>query len=319
MKSLARTLLDRPEIGVVLIIIVMVILFETLSGTYFTVRNMRGVFGVAPEIGIVAIGVAILMISGEFDLSVGAVFALTPMTAVVLMDAGVPALIAMILVLALAGGIGFLNATITLRFAIPSFIATLGMLFIVRSAVLLISGGMPPLIPSDLPTWLFTGWWGPIRASLFWYVGIIFLAWYLMARTNLGNWIYATGGDVQASRDLGVATDGVKTFCFVFCAVLAGFAGIIQTLRVGTALTSAGTGLELETIAAAVIGGVALRGGMGTVLGAVLGALLIRLIDNGLVMARIDANYFRGAVGVLTILAVIFNEYLRRQARMLRD
>jgi simple sugar transport system permease protein len=208
---------------------------------------------------------------------------------------------------------------VTLSFSIPSFITTLGTMFAVRSAVVLIAGGLPPSLPADLPQWLLIGFVGPFRASLFWYLGIIAAGSVLLGRTNLGNWIFATGGDYQAAKDLGVNVWGVKAFCFMMCSFLAGFAGIIQSLRVHAAITSLGTGLELETIAAAVIGGTALRGGVGSVLGAVLGALLIRLIDNGLVMSRIDANWFQMAVGVLTVGAVIFNELLQRRARRIAD
>jgi simple sugar transport system permease protein len=117
---------------------------------------------------------------------------------------------------------------------------------------------------------------------------------------------------------LGVRVRLVKTICFVVCSILAGFAGVMQSFRVHAAITSLGVGLELEAIAAAVIGGVALRGGVGSILGAALGALLIRVIDDGLIMSNIDANWFMLAVGALTIGAVVFNEDLRRRARRIR-
>lgn len=318
MRALAKSLLIRPEIGVVAITVLAVIGFQIMSPAFLSTNNMRVVLGIAPELGIVAIGVAILMIAGEFDLSVGATFALAPMLGVVLSQMGLSPYLAFGLALLACMLVGFANAVVTIAFNIPSFIVTLGVMFIVRSIVVLLAGGMPPPLPADLPKELLIGFVGPFRASLFWYVAIILLAALVLSRTNLGNWIYATGGDFQAAKDLGVGVYKVKIICFVLCSLLAGFAGIIQSLRVHAAITSLGLGLELQAIAAAVIGGTALRGGVGSVLGAVFGSLLIRIIDNGLVMSRVDANWFMMAVGILTIGAVVFNEVLRRQAMKIR-
>jgi simple sugar transport system permease protein len=318
MLAFAKKHLSRTEVSVLIITLLVIVLFQSLSGTFLTVNNMKVVLGIAPEVGIVAVGVALLMIAGEFDLSVGATFALAPMVVVILGHMGVDPVLAILIGLAACALVGCVNAGVTIGFDIPSFIVTLGTMFIVRSIVVLLAGGLPPPLPPGIPENLLIGWVGPFRASLFWYVGIIAAVSLLLARTNFGNWVYATGGDYQAAKDLGVNVRAVKLACFVICSFLAGFAGIIQSLRVHAALTSLGTGIELEAIAGAVIGGVALRGGVGSVVGAAIGALLIRLIDNGLVMARIDANWFRLAVGVLTIGAVIFNEMVRRQAKRIR-
>lgn len=318
MLAVAKKHLSRNEVSVFIITLLALALFHALSSQFLSVANMKVVFGLAPEAGIVAVGVAVLMIAGEFDLSVGATFALAPMLVVVLGGAGLHPLAAIGIALLACMLVGAANAAITLAFDIPSFIVTLGTMFMVRGAVVLMAGSMPPPLPEDMPEAAFIGWIGPLRASMIWYLGVIVAFALLLARSNLGNWIYATGGDPQAAADLGVDVRLVKLICFVLCALLAGFAGIIQSVRVHAALTSLGTGIELEAIAAAVIGGVALRGGVGSVVGAVLGALLIRLIDNGLVMARIDANWFRIAVGGLTIFAVVFNQVVRRRAERIR-
>jgi simple sugar transport system permease protein len=318
MLAAVKNLLSRPEVSAVIITVLVLVGFQSVASQFLSVNNMKVVLGIAPEVGIVAVGVAVLMIAGEFDISVGATVALAPMLGVVLTHLGMNPYLAFGLGLLACIAVGFANAFITLTFEIPSFIATLGMMFIVRSIVVLIAGGLPPPLPPEIPADLFIGFVGPFRASLFWYLAIIVGVSWMLGRTNFGNWVFATGGDSQAAQDLGINVRAVKTACFVLCAFLAGFAGIIQSLRVHAALTSLGTGIELETIAAAVIGGVALRGGVGSVLGAVLGALLIRLIDNGLVMARVDANWFKMAVGILTVAAVIFNEAVRRQARRIR-
>jgi len=321
-RNLFRIYLEKPELAGVALLILLAALFEARSaGAFLSGDNLRGILGLLPEVGLVSIGVTILMICGEFDLSVGSTFALTPMATSLLIIAGVPALAAILLGLLLAAAIGFANGFITLTFAIPSFIATLGMLFIVRSLTIVISGGFPPLLPDDLTTGEFTQFVGPgglFRASFMWFLTIAFAASAVVAKSNVGNWIKATGGHLEAAEAMGVPVRRVKLFCFMLCSVMAGFGGIIQVFRLHSPLPSIGDGLELQAVAAAVIGGTALSGGVGTVLGAVVGALLIRVIDNGLVMTQVDANWFKFAVGALTIFAVVSNTWLRRTARRIK-
>ena len=322
MRNLFRIYLEKPELAGVALLVLLAAVFEAGSaGAFLSTDNLRGILGLLPEVGLVSIGVTILMICGEFDLSVGSTFALTPMATSLLIIAGVPALAAILLGLLLAAAIGFANGFITLTFAIPSFIATLGMLFIVRSLTVVVSGGFPPLLPDDLTTGEFTQFVGPgglFRASFIWFLAIAFAASTLLAKSSVGNWIKATGGHLEAASAMGVPVRRVKLFCFMLCSVMAGFGGIIQVFRLHSPLPSIGDGLELQAVAAAVIGGTALSGGVGTVLGAVVGALLIRVIDNGLVMTQVDANWFKLAVGVLTIFAVVSNTWLRRTARRIK-
>jgi simple sugar transport system permease protein len=319
MKRLLKIYLDKPELAGIVMLVVLIVLFEiTSNGVFLSYNNMQGVLGLLPEVALVAIGVTILMIAGEFDLSVGSAFALAPMVMAISMVAGMPFLPAVLLGLLAAMAVGFVNGFITLRFAIPSFITTLGMLFVARSITVVISGGFPPLLPADVPAYVFTQFVGLIRLSMFWFAGIAVILGVLLSLTNFGNWIKATGGQIDAANALGIPTASVKMFCFVLCSLLAGFAGIIQVLRLGSPLPSLGEGLELQAVAAAVIGGTSLFGGVGTVLGAIVGALLIRVIDNGLVLSRVDANWFKFAIGSLLVFAVIANTWLRRKSRSIK-
>ena len=319
MKRLLKIYLDKPELaGIVLLIILIAVFQVTSRGFLLSYDNLRGVLGLLPEMGMVAMGVTILMIAGEFDISVGSVFALAPMVMAITNNMGVPFVPAVLLGLLAAAGIGATNGMITLRFGIPSFITTLGMLFIARSITVVISGGFPPLLSADIPGWIFTQYIGLIRMSMFWFAGLAVILAITLSLMNLGNWIKATGGQIDAANAMGIPTSRVKMFCFVLCSVLAGFAGIVQVLRLGSPLPSLGEGLELQAVAAAVIGGTSLFGGIGTVVGAIVGALLIRVIDNGLVLSRVDANWFKFAIGSLLILAVIGNTWLRRQSRRIK-
>lgn len=322
MKRLLKIYLEKPELAGLVLLIVLVIFFQVKSGGVFlSLQNLQGILGLLPETGLVAIGVTILMICGEFDLSVGSVFALMPMTMAVIMTFGVPFLPAVLAGFLVCIAIGLINGYVTLKFNIPSFITTLGMLFIARSLTVVISGGFPPLLSTDIPTWLFTAYVGPgdlFRMSFLWFAAVAILAGYLLGRTNFGNWIAAVGGFREAAAATGVSVNSVKMICFVLSAVLAGFAGMIQVMRLGSPLPSIGDGMELEAVAAAVIGGTALTGGIGTVLGGIIGAVLIRIIDNGLVLSQVDANWFKFAVGFLTIFAVVANTWLRTRARKIK-
>lgn len=319
MKRFLKIYLERPELAGLALLIFLVIFFQIRSnGVFLNAANLQGMLGILPEMSLVALGVTILMICGEFDLSVGSVFALMPMAMAISLNHGVPFVVAVFIGLLICALIGFINGFITLRFAIPSFITTLGMLFIARSLTVVISGGFPPLLPADIPSWWFTGFVGPgniFRMSFIWFAGIALLLSALLSLTNFGNWIKATGGYFDAASSMGIPVNRTKIACFMLCSILAGFAGLIQVLRLGSPLPSIGEGMELQAVAAAVIGGTALTGGVGTVLGAIIGATLIRAIDNGLVLTRVDANWFKFAIGALLIFAVVANAWLRRTAR----
>ena len=323
MRRLFKLSLQKPELASTILLLLLVILFQIRSDYVFlSVNNLRGILGLLPETALVAVGVTLLMICGEFDLSVGSVFALMPMTMAVLVVGGAPFWLAVAAGLALCGVIGFLNGWITIRFEIPSFITTLGMMFMARSMTVVVSGGFPPRIkPGTVPSWAFVGFvdeGGLIRASVIWFVVIAVLISLLLAKTNFGNWVRATGGFLPAAAAMGIPSGKVKIACFMICSVLAGLAGMIQSLRLNSFLPSIGEGMELQAVAAAVIGGTSLAGGVGSIIGGLIGATLIRVIDNGMVMSQIDANWFKFAIGALTIFAVVGNAWLRRRGRAMK-
>jgi len=323
MRRLVKLALQKPELASAMLLVLLVLLFQIRSnGIFLSINNVRGILGLLPETALAAVGVTLLMICGEFDLSVGSVFALMPMSVAVLTVAGWPFWLAMLAGVALCAAIGFINGWITIRFEIPSFITTLGMLFMARSMTVVISGGFPPRIkPGEVPSWIFVGFvdgGGVIRASVIWFVVIAVLISLLLTKTNFGNWVRATGGYLPAAAAMGIPSGRVKIACFMICSVLAGLAGTIQSLRLNSFLPSIGEGMELQAVAAAVIGGTSLGGGVGSIVGGLIGATLIRVIDNGMVMSQIDANWFKFAVGALTIFAVVGNAWLRRRGRAMK-
>lgn len=323
MRRLIKISLQKPELAAALLLLCLVIFFQVMSqGVFLSLANMRGVLGLMPEMALVAIGVTLLMICGEFDLSVGSVFALSPMAMAILMTMGWGFWPAMLTGLLVCAAIGFVNGWLTIKFAIPSFITTLGMLFMARSLTIVISGGFPPRLKADeIPMWLFVEFVGPgnlFRASFLWFVGIAVLVALLLSKTNFGNWVRATGGFLPAANAMGIPSSKVKIACFMICSVLAGLAGTIQVLRLGSPLPSIGEGLELAAVAAAVIGGTSLLGGIGSITGGIIGAILIRVIDNGMVLSQVNSNWFKFAIGALTILAVVGNSWLRKRGRAMK-
>jgi simple sugar transport system permease protein len=322
MKRFLKIYMEKPELAALVLLVLLIAIFQIQSdGIFLNANNLRGILGILPEIGLMVVGVTILMICGEFDLSVGSVFALMPMVMAVLLADGMPFFFAILIGTAAAAAIGFINGYLTIKFSIPSFITTLGMLFITRSLTIVVSGGFPPLLPNDLPTWLFTAFVGPgdiFRMSFLWFAAVVVLMSLLMSRTNFGNWVRATGGFLPAAQAMGIPTARVKIACFMLCSMLAGFAGMIQVLRLGSPLPSIGEGWELQAVAAAVIGGTALSGGVGAIIGGVIGAVLIRVIDNGLVLSQVDANWFKFAIGFLTIFAVVANSWLGKRAKAIK-
>lgn len=323
MQRLLKLALQKPELAALLLLAVLMLLFQIRSdGVFLGFNTMRGILAYLPETAIVAVGVTVLMISGEFDLSVGSVFALMPMSLAVLMTHGWGFGAAFAVGLGVAAVVGFVNGWITIRFEIPSFITTLGMMFMARSLTVVISGGFPPRLDlARVPEHLFISYVGPgelLRASFLWFVGISIVVGLLLSKTNFGNWLRATGGFLPAATAMGIPVSRVKIACFMLCSMLAGFAGTIQCLRLNSVLPSLGQGMELQAVAAAVIGGTSLMGGVGSVLGGIIGAVLIRVIDTGMVLSQINSSWFQFAVGALTIGAVVGNAWMRKRGRAMK-
>ncbi len=312
--SVRQSFQSRPEASAFVMMVVMMIFFSLISPAFLTYNNFQIVLQPIPELALIAIGVTILMISGEFDLSVGSVFAFAPMVMVLILDAGAPLVVAMPAGLICAAALGLINAAITLRLGLPSFIATLGMLFMARSLAIVLAGGFPPPFPRDMDLWWIVGKVDLLRVSVFWLIAIAVLLGVWLRKFDFGSWIFATGGNREAASDMGINTSLVKATCFVLCSTLAGLAGMIQTFRIKAIVPTMGTGFELTAIAAAVIGGAALSGGIGSVTGAVIGALLIAFIENIIILTRIDANWFRFAVGAMIVIAVTVNKLSRDTA-----
>lgn len=315
-----KRVLIVKETSSILMLISVIIIFQVFSPAFLSYYNFRTLLELFPEFGIVVLGVALLMISGEFDLSIGSVFALCPILIVRMITAGVHFGLATAIAFIITIVIGALNALMVVKTGIPSFIITLATMMIWRGAVLAVTEGTPPPIPDQfvILEHYIVSWIGPVRVSFIYFIVLLVICWAVLERTGFGNWIFATGGNPEAARARGVSPARVKSITFMVTSLFAGFSGLIQTARIGSALPSAGQSWELDAIAASVIGGTSLFGGIGSIIGASIGAFLLRVIGNGLVMAGAPGYYFRMFVGFIIITAVIFDIAIKKRAAKIR-
>lgn len=289
---------------------------------YLIEANIRVTLKAIAPLGIMSLGVGMLMIAGEFDLSVGTVYTFGAILAANVASGhfgGTESAIApfMGLILGVAVGVvaGLANGFVTIRFGIPSFITTLGAMLLWKGGVLLYNGSSAASFkPAEPFNTLFDGSLGVFHASIIWFLLLSVACYFLLHHHKLGNHFYAVGGNKQAAVAIGINPSKVKMIAFAITGGLAAFSGIIATARVGSMQPGGGLGMELQAIAACVIGGMALMGGRGSILGVVLGTALVFTINDVLLLLRAPGFYFDMFVGGLIVVAVIMNHAIRRKS-----
>ena len=317
--ALRGLLIGRPETGALFGAILIFIIFSIVADRFTDRIAIAGMMSITAELAIVSMAVTLLMIAGHFDLSVGSVLGFSSVLVPWLMTQhGYPSYLALVVAVAVAVSIGLVNGLLVVRTGIPSFIVTLGTLLIWRGVLLRLTEGFPVSVPQgdflfDLFSYRFQS--GPLegfQVSVFWFLGVLIILSFLLLRTRFGNWIFASGGNERSARSMGVPVDRVWLILFVMTALAAALTGLIQAGRFNTVEATRGTGLELQAIAAAVVGGARLNGGYGSVLGAALGAFMIAMIQQGMILSGLASYWLNVAIGALIIGAVILNQMLGR-------
>ncbi|SEL55962.1 simple sugar transport system permease protein [Bosea lupini] len=348
--SLIARLMRRPELGAVAGLVLVTVFFGlTANPAMFTLAGLMTVLSPAAQLGILAIAAALLMIGGEFDLSIGSMIAFAGLIFGALIVVGdLPLLAAIVATFVFAGWMGAVNGQIVIRTRLPSFIVTLAFLFILRGLSLVglkwATGGSTQLrgigdkagtgvvrelfsgqaleglfawlaqanliakFPNGTPT--VTG----VPVGVLWFLAIAALATYVLLRTRFGNWIFAAGGDPNAARNSGVPVNMVKTTLFVLTACAATLVAILTVLDAGSTDARRGFQKEFEAIIAAVIGGCLLTGGYGSAIGAFFGAIIFGMVSIGLTYTSFDSDWFQVFLGGMLLLAVLFNNFIRRKA-----
>jgi simple sugar transport system permease protein len=307
--------------SVFLVLAALAVLFSFLSPErrFASADNLRILLVEGSEFCIVVLGVGLLMICREFDLSVGSILVFCSFVFIRLFQKGVNLFLVLAAVLVLGAAAGFLNGLVTVKGRIPSFITTLGAMMLWRGVTLLFSEGYTAAFDqaaSARLTAILTGTIAgvvPVQAA--WFAGIAVVLGILLHNHRLGNWIYAAGGNPLAARAMGIPVDWVKVFCFAVVGVLCSFVGVMQLVRVSSFFSRAGDGWEMKAIAACVVGATALMGGRGSMTAILLGALIISVIENALVMLRITYFWTYMVFGLVIIGSVLSRTFVQRLRR----
>jgi simple sugar transport system permease protein len=349
-QSWLRKFLNRPEFASVSGTVLVFLIFGITAGNsgMFAADGIVNWSQVAAYLGIIAIGACLLMIAGEFDLSLGSMIGFAGMViAIPPLYFGWPVWAAVLTAFVLSIGLGWLNGFLVIKTRLPSFIVTLAFLFILRGLTLSLSiyfanrtivSGIGVLAADDwLTATLFQGnvleglcrWLAgagvlgkldngaPLIAGIpkviVWWLVLAILCHYLLTRTRVGNWIFASGGDAVAAKNVGVPVAQVKVGLFMFTAFCATLFATLQVCDIGSAAADRGVQKEFEAIIAAVIGGTLLTGGYGSVVGACFGALIFGVVQIGITYTNANSDLFRVFLGLMLLIAVIFNNFVRKR------
>lgn len=307
LRSAGGGVLHLKEASIAAVTIALFAYFATrVPVAFMSVDNYSVIANYVAPTAIIAAGEVMLLISGEIDLSAGNVFALTPFVMYLLGEAGLPLALAVVAALVCAGCVGLVNGIVTVRFGVASFITTLGMLFLLKGITLTISGGRPVGAPSGwLVPQILGGWrW----SEILWALAIIAVMQVILVATPFGPHTIATGQNITGASEAGVNINRVKITNFVLTSSFAGFAGILDAVRVSSIYPLQGGPLLMFTaVASAVIGGTALRGGTGTVLGALFGAAFLGILKDGINILGISAFTYNVILGAAILVAMLLN------------
>lgn len=305
-SKLSGIFLRQREASILVVAIILVIYFQFASANFLTLVNIRTIFEFVSATAIIAAGEVLLLICGEIDISVGQMFALAPFIMYFVNLAGLPVWVGIIAALFVSSIVGLLNGVLTVWFKIPSLISTLGMLFLLNGITLTISGGEPLLAPSEGQLNQIMGV-NPY-SEILWAVAVMLAVQIILSFTRWGKHTVATGGNQHGAREAGVNVNRVKIGNFMLASLLAGFAGILEAFRIASIDPGAGgTSIMFAAVAGAVIGGTALNGGIGTVVGAFLGVLALSILNDGFTLLGVSAYTYDIILGVAILIAMILN------------
>ena len=308
--------LNNGEVALAIIFIVVFIFFSFASEYFFTLRNIMNVSGQLSIILIASIGFAVLLIAGEVDISIGSLLAFVAIPLVQVMNYTESVALGIVVCLIFGAIIGLINGFLSIYLKISSLIVTLGMLFILRGAVYLYTGQRPisDELYSDFFFYIGNGkLFGTIPYAALIGIVILLVFIFIMKNTSYGRKLYAIGGNDEVARLAGYNIKLLKLSAFVICSVLSSVSAILLASRIGSANHVAGDLFEFQVVAAVVLGGVSLVGGIGTLTGAALGVMILAVISNGLRMLNVESQWQMVVNGIIIIFAVGFDEIKRRK------
>jgi simple sugar transport system permease protein len=327
-KSPVARMLARPEAGAIAGAIVIYIFFFIIAPPFRNASSFSSVLYVTSTYGLMATPVALLMIGGEFDLSAGVAVTSSALTASLFMyEFTTITWVGVLVALAVSLFIGFLNGWIVVKTGIPSFLVTLGTFFMLQGLNIALTQTITNQVSSpDISTLqgfsssrvVFSGSFTiggvNIRTSVIYWIVFVIIATYILLRTRIGNWIFAVGGHAPSARAVGVPVGRMKIGLFMAVGFMAWFTGMHTLFLFNTIQAGQGIGNEFVYIIAAVVGGCLLTGGYGSAVGAGIGALIFGMVNQGIVYAGWNPDWFQFFVGLLLLGAILLNTYIRRRA-----
>ncbi|HEY5811490.1 MAG TPA: ABC transporter permease [Terrimicrobiaceae bacterium] len=304
-------MLRSREASIAIAGVILIIYFQSTAPAFLSASNIENLAEYIAMTAIIAAGLVMVLIAGEVDLSVGQVYALSPFVMYAAQQAGIPFILAIGVGLMAAALVGIVNGVLTVVLRIPSFISTLGMLFLINGLTLTVSGGFP-IRPKS----------GPILAEIFggnplsqilWAIGVTLILQFVLVKTRWGLHTIATGGNIVGAAEVGIKIGRIKIGNFVICSVLGGLAGTLDTFRIGSIDPLAGgTDIMFMAISSAVIGGTLLTGGSGTIVGAFLGAAVLGILKDGFTLSGVSAYTFSMILGGAILITMLINVHLSR-------
>jgi ribose/xylose/arabinose/galactoside ABC-type transport system permease subunit len=295
-----------PQIGIAFAFLLMVIVFAALSPVFFTYGNFINIANQTAIISVLAFGMTMVMLAGGIDLSVGAIVSLSAVVCALLLGADVPTPIAMGVSLLIGVAFGATSGFIAMRWGVQTFLVTLGALSVARGLSLVLSDGRTVYIESDLFLALTAqGFIGPVPILFAWTLAFFVLSWVILNLTTFGRKVRAVGGNVVAARHAGLQTNWIVIRVFMLSGGLAAFGGLMMAGRLSSGLPTVGVGMELDAIAAAVLGGTGFKGEGGSLAGTFFGALVMGTVINGLTILGINPYVQEITKGVIIVAAVV--------------
>ncbi|WP_227320388.1 ABC transporter permease [Acidisoma silvae] len=302
------------EASILVVAILLIIYFESTNVNFLTDANLQTLSQFISPWVVIACGEIMLLICGEIDLSAGMVFALAPFIMYFAHDAGLPLIIAFILAIIGCGAIGFFNGFVSVKLRVPSFVVTLGTMFLINGFTLTISRGFPVDTPND---GIFSFLMGGGYAEITWAVILVLFMHGMLRNTRWGLHTIAVGGNLLGSAESGINVTKIKIGNFVITGALAGLAGILEASRIGsTDPLAGGSNMMFMAVAAAVIGGTSLMGGSGTIIGGLFGGLMLGVLQDGFTINGINAFTFDMIIGAAILIAMVFNIHFARLRNM---
>jgi len=313
-----RSIFARQESGVLLILLLLMVFLSLYTDTFLTSTNLFNILRAFSWIAISAFGQCMVIITGGIDLSVGSVMGLSGLASAMLLARNVPVPLAVLGGLFVGFLVGLLNGLMVTKGRLPPFIATLGSMLMARGLCYGLTGGWPvrglPQSFRDLGQYdAPIGPFGVPLPLIFMLAFAVIMAIFLI-RTVWGYRIYAVGGNETATRLSGINTARVKIMVYSLCGLLTAVGGVLMTARLGVAAPTAGNAYELDVIAAAVVGGTSLSGGEGTILGVLIGAAIMQVLRNGLVLVGVSAYWLQAVQGLVIVVAIMLDQ-LRKRGR----